>query len=51
MISNNEVLEDKSYPKEESNTLIRDSKVMEVLMQSDLPLGLRNNAKKCTVTS
>ena len=27
------------------------SKVMKVLMQSDLPLGVRNNAKKYTVTS
>ena len=42
MISNNIVIEDKSYPKG-VNTLIKDSKVLKVLMQSDLPLGLRNN--------
>ena len=48
MISNKVVLEDKSYPKE---VKINDSKVLNVLMQSDLPLDLRNNEKKCTVTS
>ena len=31
--------------------LIKDSKVLKVLMQSDLSLGPRNNAKKYTVTS
>ena len=51
MISNNVVLEDKSYPKEVTKTSIQDSKVLKVLMQSNLPLGLRNNAKKCTVAS